>query len=133
MMKNHHAGFLFCFCHSLLMDLGQDQQQHPPVHSGELVGSPVAHLPLFCRSTSAPLPLTFRSPSAWKLGNLKPRKLSSFNRFQPFSTVFYSLQPFLTISAGFSGEIKCVPYAVFSKQSIFKAKHFFCKISVFNN
>ena len=41
MVKNRRAEkkfFSAYHCHSLLMDLGKDQHQHPTVHSGELAG-----------------------------------------------------------------------------------------------
>ena len=60
MVKNGHAkkSFFFGLRHSLLMDLGHNQQQHPTVHSGG-----VSRVP--CCSPAPPLPLTFRSPSVF--------------------------------------------------------------------
>ena len=84
--------FLFRLCFSLLMDLGQNQQQHPTVHSEvwELAGSPSAPVLLPFRSLfAAPLPLPFRSPSA-PLGNWTNQKIS---RFLPLSIVFTFTQP----------------------------------------
>ena len=63
--------FLF-FCHSLLIDPGQDRQQHPTVHSGG-----VSRIPFL--SPSDHLPFTFRS--------------TVFNCFQPYSTVSSRFQP----------------------------------------
>ena len=52
-VQNCNADF-FCLCHSLLIDLGHNQQQHSIVHSGG--GSRVP-----CHWPAPPLPLTFRS------------------------------------------------------------------------
>ena len=40
MVENCHAKkkFFLGLCDSLLMGLGQEQQQHPAVHTGELAG-----------------------------------------------------------------------------------------------
>ena len=76
------------------MDLGQDQQRHPTVHSGGVsrvpFPSPSAHLPL-------PFRLETWNLEIWKLGNWETWKIRNsavFNRFQLFSAVFSSFQPF---------------------------------------
>ena len=63
MVKNHNLKncLFLSHRHSLLMDLGQDQQQHPTVHSGGFSRYPF-------RSPCAHLLFPFRSPFA-TLGN----------------------------------------------------------------
>ena len=119
----------FGLCHSLLMDIGKDQQQHPSVHSGRLSKVPFlstsGHLtPPFCSPSvhhmlpscfdSAPLMLPFHSPSApletWNLVNRETQPLGNseihtlgnwavFNQFQQFSVFFKRFQ---TISTAFN-------------------------------
>ena len=91
--------------HSLLMDLGQDQQQHPTVHSAGVSRVPLLfpsdHHPLPCCSPFAPL----RNLITW-LGNWEILPFSTvttvFSHFQPFSTIFGHVQLFLTIAHVFN-------------------------------
>ena len=111
MVQNRHAekSLFLGLCHSLLMDLGQDQQYHPNVHCWGVCrvpfGSPTAHLPLPFGSPSAHLPLPFRSPFA-------PLENSTQ---KPFSTLFHCFQTFLDIFKHFHpnvnrGGVSRVPF-----------------------
>ena len=94
-LKLPHCKSLFVgLCHSLLMDLGKDQQHYPTVHSGGVsrvhLHSPSAQLPRTFRSPCAPLPL--RNLETWNFGNSVV-----FNRFQLFTTIFIFFQQFSAV------------------------------------
>ena len=91
---------------SLLMYLGQDHQQHPTLHSGGASRIPFrsssAHLPLTFRSPFAPLPLPFRSlplpfryPLSFRSAGNPFSAIS--NRFYRLSSVFSPFKPCSTI------------------------------------
>ena len=69
-LQKDFLGRVFCLRHSLLMNLGHNQHQHPTVHSGG-----VSRLP-------------YRSPSV---------VLTVFNRFLQFSTFFNSFERFSSV------------------------------------
>ena len=80
--RTKKKSFVVSLHHSLLMDLGHNQQQHPAVHSGGVIRVS------YC-SPSAHLPLPFRSP----FGNWET---------QPFSNVFSRIQLFKLLSTFFN-------------------------------